>query len=349
MRRLSTGPKCRRLTGRRAGQPKHMKIAPLLDQAFLDRSFPLDVVEPFTSSMAYAAGLTRANLVRLVDQGLLRRPIRNVYVSAHVGDSPRLRAKCLRLVVPPDCVICDRHAGWLLGAGMILAPNEHLELRPISMFLPSGRGRLRNALSDSGERNLLVSDIVEIDGLLATTPLRTAWDLGRVRSREQALAGLDAMLRLRLFTHEELLDGVTRFRGMRWVRNLRALAPLADGAAASPGESVLRLRWLDRGLPRPHLQVEVWVDGVLIAVLDIAHEGLRFAAEYDGAEWHGSADQQEHDRGRRELVREQGWVVTPFVAGDVFGRDRRCDTMLSDGVRAARALRGGLITSSSRL
>jgi hypothetical protein len=326
-----------------------MMIKPLLDQPFLDGTFPLPVDEPFTSAMAYGAGITRANLVRLTDLGLLRRPIRGVYLSTGVGDSPLVRAKCLRLVVPPDCVICDRHAGWLHGAEMILAPNEHLELRPISLFRPSGCGRLRNALSDSGERNLVVADLVEVHGLLVTTPIRTAWDLGRVRSREQALAGLDAMLRLNVFTHEELLDGITRFRGMRWVRTLRALAPLADGAAASPGESVLRLRWLDRGLPRPQLQVEVWVDGVLVAVLDIAHEELRFAAEYDGAEWHGSPEQQEHDRRRRELVREQGWVVTPFVVSDVFGRERRCDQMLSEGVREARASRGRLIASSSRL
>ena len=326
-----------------------MKIAPLVGQPFLDQSFPLDVDEPFTTATAYAAGLTRANLLRLVDLGLLRRPIRNVYVSPHVGDSPVLRAKCLRLVVPPDAVICDRHAGWLHGAEMILAPNEHLELRPISMFLPSGRGRLRNSLSNSGERNLIDSDIVDVNGLRVTTPLRTACDLGRVRFREQSLAGLDAMLRLRVFSHEELLDAVTRFRRMRWVRNLRALAPLADGRAASPGESVLRLRWLDRGLPRPQLQVEVWADGVLVAVLDIAHEGLRFAAEYDGHEWHGTPEQQEHDRRRRDLIRDQGWVVTPFVAGDVFGRERRCDTMLTDGVREARALRGSTVNSSSRL
>lgn len=333
----------------RTGQPRRMKIEPWLDQPFLNHSFPLDVDEPFTTAMAFAAGVTRANLTRLVDLGLLRRPIRNVYVSTHVGDSPLLRAKCLRLAVPPDCVVCDRHAGWLLGAEMILAPNEHLELQPISMFRPSGHGRLRNPLADSGERNLIPGDVMEVDGLLVTTPLRTAWDLGRVRSRERALAALDAMLRTRLFTHEELLDGVTRFRGMRWVRNLRALAPLADGAAESPGESVLRLRWLDRGLPRPQLQVEVWVDGVLVAVLDIAHEGLRFAAEYDGVEWHGSAEQQADDRRRRDLVRNQGWVVTPFVVTDVFGRERRCDEMLSDGVRSARARHGTLIQSPSRL
>ncbi len=333
----------------RVGQPGCMKMPTLLEQPFLDESFPLPLDLPFTVAMAADAGVTRANLARLVDVGLLKRPVKSVYVSSHLGDSPLLRTQCLALVVPADCVICDRHAGWLHGAEMILAPNEHLELSPISVFRPSGHGRLRNALADSGERNLIPGDVMEIDGLQVTTPLRTAWDLGRVRFREQAIAALDAMLRLRSFDQGELVAGVERFRGMRWVRTLRELATLADGGAASPGESVLRLRWIDRGLPRPQLQVEVWVDGVLIAILDIADEDLRFAAEYDGAEWHSSPEQRRHDARRRQLVRQEGWVVTPFVAGDVYGRERRCDAMLSDGVREARLLRAGRVSSPSRL
>ena len=83
--------------------------------------------------------------------------------------------------MPPDCVVVDRHAAWSLGAPMALAPNEHLEARPITVFRPSGYGRLRNGLTDSGERNLLPMDVMEIGGVQVTAPLRTAWDLGRVR------------------------------------------------------------------------------------------------------------------------------------------------------------------------
>ena len=216
------------------------------EQPFLDRTFALPVDRPFTRAQARAEGFPDARLGRLVALGLLRRPIKGVYVASQVADSPRLRAHCLSLVVPSDYVVCDRHAGWLLGADMILAPGEHLDLRPISVFRPSGHGRLRNDLCDSGERNLTRSDVVEVGGLAVTSPLRTAWDLGRVRSREQALSGLDAMLRLGIFTAPELIRGVERFRGIRWVTRLRELAPLADGRAASPGESVLRLRWLNK-------------------------------------------------------------------------------------------------------
>ncbi len=262
-----------------------------------------------------------------------------VYVAAQVPDAIMMRAQALALVVPDDCVIVDRHAGWLHGAEMVLAPNEHINVAPIRIFRPSGHGRLRNGLAESGERNLLPFDIMEVRGLAVTTPLRTAWDLGRVRWPERALAALDAMLRLGVFTHDELLAGIERFRGQRWVTTLRAYAPLADGRAASPGESVLRLRWIDTGLPRPTPQFEVWVDGVLIAVLDLAHPELGYAAEYDGEEWHTSPEQRDHDRCRREAVERRGWVVDPFTKQNVFGRHADAPELLFAGVARARELR----------
>lgn len=317
-----------------------MDIRRHLEQPILDDSFPLPTAEPFTTQQARAAGLTSRNLKELVDAKLLRRQIRGVYLAAQAGDSPRLRAASIRLVVPEGCVVCDRHAGWLHGAEMALAPGEHLALRPVSVFRLRGMGRLRNDLTDSGERDLRPEDLTEVDGIPVTTQLRTAWDLGRQRSRDDAIAGLDAMMRLRAFTRDELLAGVRRFRGHRWVTRLRELAPLADARAASPGESVLRLRWHDCGLPRPELQVQVWRHEQLLAVLDIAHEDLRYAAEYDGEEWHSSPAQREHDLRRRTEAADEGWLIDPFTKHEVFGRHRTVDATLRDGVMRARAALG---------
>jgi len=322
-----------------------MKLRDLRGVEHLDSSFALPIDRPFTVSDARREGVPRHVLAALVEHGLLRRPLKSVYLATQAGDSIALRSQCLSLVVPDDCVVCDRHAGWLLGAEMILAPNEHLELRPISIFRPSGAGRLRNDLADSGERNLIASDITEVAGIAVTTPLRTAWDLGRVRFRESAISGLDAMLRLEEFSKEELVAGVERFRRMRWVTRLRELAPLADGRAASPGESVLRLRWIDCGLPTAVPQVEVRRDGVLIAILDIANRSIRFAAEYDGAEWHTSPMQREHDRERRAAAENENWLVKPFVASNVFGPHQDCDAMLRQGVIDARRRFGRRISA----
>ena len=311
-----------------------------LDRPLLDSSSNLPLDAPFTMAVARAEGVSRYRLSLWCQQGLLRQPIRRVYVAAQVPDSTWLRAECLALVAPQDAVICDRHAGWLLGAEMVLAPNEHLNTLPVSMYLPPGR-RLRNPLSAGGERVLRADDITEVHGLPVTTALRTAWDLGRVRSRERSISGMDQMLRLPGFPHDAFLGGVERFRGHRWVTNLRVLAPLADGRAESPPESVLRLYWIDAGLPRPVPQLELWVDGVFVARLDIGNPDLRYAVEYDGVEWHSDVRQVEHDRARRAAVREQGFAVEVFTRKNVFGSAGDVENRLA--VAAIQAKRHGRV------
>ena len=311
----------------------------LVGQPFLPADFPLPFDRPFTYRLAQReAGLDSKDLQWLVTNGFLVRPIKGVYVAAQLPDSVDLRCACLRLVVPPDAVICDRHAGWLHGAEMVLAPGEHLALAPIRIFLPAGRGRLRNGLADSGERSFRPDDIVELNGLRVTTPIRTAWDLGRNRWTERSLAGLDQMLRLDVFSKEELVAGVERFRGMRWVRVLRVMVPIADGRAESPPESVLRLRWIEVLVFAPIPQFEVWVGGEFLARLDLACEELRWGAEYNGVEWHHTPEQRAHDRKRREMCEQRAdWLVTPFQKENLFGPQQDAERLLRVGVSEARS------------
>lgn len=108
---------------------------------------------------------------------------------------------------------------------------------------------------------------------------------------------------------------------MRGVVQLRVLAPLADPRAESPGESVLRLRWIDAGLPpcRPQVKVRDRY-GILRFYLDLGNERLRLGAEYDGREFHSSDEDRARDRRRRRWMREeQGWTIGVFRREDVFG------------------------------
>jgi hypothetical protein len=306
-------------------------------QVFLDDDFPLPLDAPFTRRQANSAGVSDNRLKKLSDAGLLRRPVRNAYVAAQVPDSLDLRAAVLRLVVPPDCFVCDHAAGWLHGAPNALLPGDHLIPPKVACFRPADSGRLRNGLTRSGERTVRSSDLMELRGLVVTTPLRTAWDLGRLQRRDQALSGMDAMLRLGEFSYAQLLEGVEHFKRQRGVVQLRWLAPLADGRAESPGESALRLRWYDAGLPAPDLQVPVFIDGREVFRLDLALEELLFAAEYDGHEWHTSPAQQERDAFRRGwLADERGWAIEAFDAANVYGLRQDADVRLRAAYRHAR-------------
>jgi hypothetical protein len=312
-----------------------MDLRRWLGQPHLDVSFPLPIDRPFTWQDARTAGLTFPALARLEDEGLLRNPIQGVYVAAQVKDDTTSRLACLRLVTPADAVLVDRHAGWAQGADMLLMPNEHLNAMPISMFLPAGRGRLRNKLTESGERAFLERDLTVVDGVRMTTPLRTALDLGRQRWPEPALTALDALHRLGFFTVPELVEEVARFKRMRWVTTLRQVAPHTDGRSQSGGETVVRWRWLNLPVPPPEPQVAVRSDG-RIAFIDVGNDDLRFGVEFQGVEWHTGDTQEQHDLDRQSWLEQAGWTIQPVWTPDVYGRNAPLDDLILAGVRRAR-------------
>lgn len=281
-------------------------------------SSPVPLNRPFTTAMAIAAGVSRRQLDLWVSNGALARPLKGVYHAAFLADSLGLRLEVLRLVVPESCVVTDRTAGWLWGANMILAPNDHLVVPRAQVFCPPGL-RLRNGLVNSGERRLQPHDIAVLGELQITTPLRTACDLGRLLHRDQAFAAMDALARLRCFSVDELVEATRRFAGYRGVIQLRALAPFIDPDAQSPGESILRLRWLDAGLPRPRCQVPVPAPGGGRYFVDIGLEEQRFGAEYDGEDFHTDEDAV-NDAERREWMRRtESWTIVVARKANIHG------------------------------
>ncbi len=293
---------------------------------------------PFTTATARAAGLTYEALSYLTRTGVLRRPVEGVYVDAATPDSIALRCDILRLVLPPGCFVCDRTAAWLHAGDRALGPNEHLVVPAVSCFRPSDAGRLRNAIADSGEREIEPRDLMDLHGIPVTTPLRTALDLGRLQpTRDLRLHGMDTMLGLGAFSHEEMLAEVPRFNRRRGVVLLRVLAPLADPGSQSFGESALRLRWHDAGLGRPRTQIPVCGDGHEYYI-DMGDEELGMGAEYDGDEWHSSPEQLEHDAGRRTYLTGAGnWLIGVFRRENVFGQHQDAEIRLRRIAESARS------------
>jgi hypothetical protein len=308
---------------------------------WLDRLGNLPRGEPFTTASAREVGLSAKALRWLTTSGTVRHPIQGVYIAVDVEDSIELRCAMLRLVLPSDCFVCDRTAAWIHVGNRALAPNEHLDVPPISCFRPSDAGRLRNSLSNSGERAILPRDLMEVGGIVVTTPLRTALDLGRLQpTADLKLHGMDCMLSLEFFTHDELLAEIPRFNRQRGVVELRILGPMADGGSESFGETALRRRWHGAGIPRPTTQISVEVHGREVYRLDMGLEELCFAAEYEGEEWHGE-DREEHDEERRQwLDRERGWSIEVFRKQHVFGPQQDAERLLRIAYDAARARHG---------
>jgi hypothetical protein len=204
--------------------------------------------------------------------------------------------------------------------------------------------RLRRPTVASGERRMRDEDVTVVNGVLVTTKLRTAFDLGRRLNRYHALAALDALLRAGV-RHEDLVAGVARFRGERGVVQLRHLAPLADPRAESPPESVLRLHWLEAsGMPAPEPQVWVHDEGYPRFRVDVGNAKLRYGAEYDGRAFH---EDEEADTERRAWLDEAGgWVIDVFADADIYPRGDPT-TRLQHGAYLARR-RSGLWVPQGR-
>lgn len=292
----------------------------------------LPVDRPFTRGQVPASSNELSALVR---EGYLRRVVRGVYVATQVRDTLGLRARALSLVVPPAAVVTDRTSAWLRGIDVLL-PNEHVAVPTVRVFHRQRGGRLRRAEVSSGQRTMPDSDVELIDGVLVTTPLRTACDLGMQRNQDRAFGSLEAMVRAGV-ARDDVLDAVPRFRGYRWVRHLRAFAPLMDARSQSIPESVTRLRWMQAAHPWPEPQRPVTGPHGEPWSLDMGIEGLYFAVEYDGEEFHDGEDAVEHDRERRTWIAENTpWMVRVVRKDNIFGPRQDFDVLLRGWIVEAR-------------
>lgn len=154
-------------------------------------------------------------------------------------------------------------------------------------------------------------------GLKVATAARTAFDLGRYLERGQAIARMDALMRARPFSSEEVLLLAKRYRGARGVKLLKDALPLVDGGAASPRETWLRLLFIDAGLPIPATQIPIFDhNGKLLRTVDMGWEDFMVVAEYDGDQHRTSRLQYVKDQRVIPKIERLGWIVLRVIKED---------------------------------
>jgi hypothetical protein len=126
-------------------------------------------------------------------------------------------------------------------------------------------------------------EVIDVDGMQVTGPVRTALDLARSLPHEAAVVALDAALRLGALDHDVLRARLFDIVGTPGSRSAARVVLFADGRSESVGESRSRVilgRWR---LPPSALQFEIRdPDGRLIGRTDFAWEGHRLVGEFDG-------------------------------------------------------------------
>lgn len=263
---------------------------------------------PFTTTEAlHDLGLTPDDLAAAVAESALRHPLRGVYLRADLELDTLLRTRAAARVLSPSSVLCDRTAAWLHGIDVLRYAELDVTPPLETCVLPGNRSTERPEC-DGRTRDLRPEDIMVIDGVRVTTPLRTALDLACRLPRREALAALDGFMRVHGLSHQEMQRLLVRYRRRRGVVQARQLVPLADPRSESPGESWARLVIHDHEFPAPVPQHWVHVGGVPVYRLDLAYRRAKAAVEYDGEEFHTSEEDRRADRERRSwLRRERGW------------------------------------------
>jgi hypothetical protein len=228
-----------------------------------------------------------------------------VYVpKSSVATSLRARTAGAWLWSGRDGIVAGRAAAALHGANWVPA-NAPIELIARRDRSPYGIV-VRNERVDPDE-------VMEVEGLLVTTPARTAADLARHLPRDEAVRHLDALAIATDIRAADALALLERHPRARGIRRAPIALGLYDSGGQSPKETWLRLLYVDAGFPRPTTQIEV-TDGFARAILDMGWEDILVGADYDGYQHLTDRKRYVHDIGRNELVARQGWFDLHVVA-----------------------------------
>ncbi|MHC9297416.1 endonuclease domain-containing protein [Mycobacterium sp. LTG2003] len=261
---------------------------------------------PILGTEALGAGsLTRRTLASRHDA-----IYRNVYLRKGTEMTAATRAVAAWLWSGRRATLAGLSAAALYGTRWIDG-NEPAELyrrngKPVDGILIH-----RDELADDETRVLA--------GIPATTPARTAFDLGRRHGRDWAVSRLDALGQATGVCAADVVPLLQRHRGARGLVQLREVLELMDGGAESPPESRTRLVLIDAGLPRPRTQIVVPGDflGRRCARIDMGYEEFKVGVEYEGAQHWTDPAVRTNDIDRYAELAAQGWI-TIRVSSDIL-------------------------------
>jgi hypothetical protein len=275
---------------------------------------------PFIGSEAVECGLlTKSQL-----ETRYTRLFRGVYIDGDAEITAAVRAYAGWLWTGRRGIVAGFSAAALHGSKWI-DDGRAVELIHDSHHYAAGLQLHRDAVE--------ADEIEIIGGVAATSPTRTALDLGCWYPTTTAVAGIDALAAATEIKAADVDSLSQRYAGRRGIAGARRAAELFDAGSQSPKESWLRVVLIEAGLPRPQTQIPVLDEfGSAFAYLDMGWEDVKVAVEYDGEQHRRDRQQYSWDIRRRELIERRGWALVRVVAGD-----RPADIVRR--VRAARASR----------
>ena len=280
--------------------------------------------------------------------GKVTRLRRGVYTPSDVWQELNdHRRHLLRMRAVKDTRTGDAVFGFESAAALWGLPIIGRWPETVHVYAADGRPRTSRHGVVWHKAALREDDIVEIDGVLVTSRLRTLLDLARSSSFISAVTTLDAALaqaaiegsgsRSADVLREELLDRLADYGTARGTRRAQLAITFSSPLAGSPGESASRVTMHLCRFPAPELQFPVVDRNGTLWHADFGWPRFRLLGEFDG---HVKYTRAEFTQGKS-------------IADVVWDEKRREDLMRAQGYGMARwlwdaALRGTLLTSVLR-
>jgi hypothetical protein len=252
---------------------------------------------PFVGTEAVAAGVvTRHDLATRYDA-----IFRNVYAPQGKRLTPPQKAYAAWLWSRRRATVSGVSAAAIHGAKWI-DPRLPAELNQTSQHKTRGIV-LHN--------DTLANDETEVvRGIPVTTPVRTAFDLGRRRGLTLAVIRVDALLQatdLKLAAVDALVE---RHRGTRGIVQLRNVLVLADPGAESPQETRTRLVLTNAGLRPSRTQIDVFNRfGEHVRRIDMGWPEWKVGVEYDGEQHWTDPAIRAKDIDQQAELEALGWRI----------------------------------------
>ena len=194
---------------------------------------------------AVTTGITDGELARLTRAGELQRLRRGAYLEAvpptPAAERHRLLIRATLAGLRRPAVVSHQSAALLHGFPMwgVALDRVHVTRRPrawndTSAVLRCHVARLRD------------DEVIDVDGVAVTDPVRTALDLARSLPHEVAVVALDGALHVGALSHDVLRARLMDIVGTPGSRSAARVVAAADGRSASVGESRSRVilhRW----------------------------------------------------------------------------------------------------------
>jgi len=171
----------------------------------------------------------------------------------------------------------------------------------------ASRHKTENILRHSD--TLAGDEICRVRGVPATTPARTAFDLGRRGSVTSAVVRLDALRQATRLRVDDVDALAARHRGARGIVQFRHALALSDAGAESPQETRTRLVLTAAGLRPTHTQIEVYDHDDFLARIDMGYRRWKVGVEYDGPQHWTDPGIRDRDLERRARLAALGWRI----------------------------------------